>query len=107
MATPKRAVRARRVKVLARIAGLAATGRDARLEKAFLEARKASIPVKALRETLLQVYLFAGFPRTVNALDAMDRALGTPRTEVPEPLPVGPARRNFLRRRGRLLFERV
>lgn len=107
MAAPKRAVRTRRVKHLSRVAGLAALGRDEALGKAFAEARKNGITMKALRETLLQVFLFAGFPRTVNALGVLDSVLGPLRSEVPEPLPGGPARRNFLRRRGRTLFERV
>lgn len=107
MATPKRADRARRVQLLARAAGLAALGREKPLEKAFRDARGGGVPLKALRETLLQVFLFAGFPRTVNALDALERSFGPLRPEPPEPLPTGPARRNFLRRRGRMLFERV
>ncbi len=107
MAPRKRGPRARRVTLLARIAGLAALGREAPLEAAFRRARREGVAVKALRETLLQVYLFAGFPRTVNALEALDRALGGPRPGAPERIPGGAARRGFLRRRGEGLFGRV
>ncbi len=102
MGTRKRADRAGRVRLLARIAGLAALGRERPLGEAFLAARKGGVPLRAVRETLLQVFLFAGFPRTVNALDVLERSLGPLPPVVPERLPPGAARR-----RGRLLFDRV
>ena len=96
------ASRIHRIARCARIAGLAATGDEGGLVRAFRAARRAGVPTGALRETLLQVYLFAGFPRTVNGLDAMERALGPARPTKPERLRPGAARR-----RGRALFDRV
>ena len=74
---------------------------------AFRMARRSGVPLRALREALLQTFLFAGYPRTINALDALEEALGPLRSELPEMLPSGPARRNRLRRRGLALFQRV
>ncbi len=99
--------RLRRIARLARIAACAALGREADLLRSFRSARRARVPLAALRETLLQVYLFAGFPRTVNALDVLERARGPLPAASPERLPPGAARRSFLRRRGRALFDRV
>ncbi|MCK6482095.1 MAG: carboxymuconolactone decarboxylase family protein [Planctomycetes bacterium] len=87
MAPRKRGPRARRVTLLARIAGLAALGREAPLEAAFRRARREGV--------------------AVNALEALDRALGGPRPGAPERIPGGAARRGFLRRRGEGLFGRV
>jgi 4-carboxymuconolactone decarboxylase len=85
-----------RIRALARIAALAAVGRTAGLPRAFAGAR--GVPARAVRETLLQVYLFAGFPRTVNALEV----LGEGPPDRPERLPPAAARR-----RGLALFRRV
>lgn len=92
---------------LARLAALAALGRDRDLERGFRAAAREGIPLRALREAMLQVFLFAGFPRTVNALDALERSLGRLPPEAPEELPAGEARRRALRRRGLALFGRV
>ncbi len=96
-----------RVRLLARLAGLAATGRTGELEGAVRAAAAARVPLRAIRETLLQVYLFAGFPRTVNALDALERALGPLPPGAPERIPAGEPGRRLLRRRGLALFGRV
>jgi alkylhydroperoxidase/carboxymuconolactone decarboxylase family protein YurZ len=92
----------RRTAHCARVAACAALGRDRELAAALRAARRGGVPVRALRETLLQVHLFAGFPRTVNALAVLEGTLG--------PLP--PGRRERLApgaalRRGRALFGRV
>ena len=94
--------RRHRIRHLARIAALAALGRERALGPAFRAARRAGVPIRALRETLLQTFLFAGFPRTVNALEAMERAFGPVRAGPPERLPAGEAPR-----RGTALFRRV
>jgi alkylhydroperoxidase/carboxymuconolactone decarboxylase family protein YurZ len=77
------------------------------MEAAARAAAAARVPLRAIRETLLQVYLFAGFPRTVNALDALERALGRLPPGAPERLPAGEEGRRLLRRRGLALFGRV
>ena len=94
--------RARRIRRLARIAALAATGRDGPLVSAFRAARRAGVPLRAIREALLQTFLFAGFHRTVNALDALERALGPRPAGRPERVSAAAARR-----RGNTLFRRV
>ena len=98
--TDRRAVRVRR---LARIAALAAVGRAGDLVPAFRAAAREKVPLRAIRETLLQVTLFAGFPRTVNALEALERALGPRAADRPEPVRGD----GVLRRRGEALFRRV
>jgi alkylhydroperoxidase/carboxymuconolactone decarboxylase family protein YurZ len=85
-----------RIRRLARIAALAAVGRTGDLGREVAAAR--GIPLRALRETLLQVYLFAGFPRTVNALEV----LGERPPDAPERVTPAEARR-----RGAALFRRV
>src|SRR5688572_19902070 len=66
----------RRTALCARVAACAALGRDRELAAALRAARRGGVPVRALRETLLQVHLFAGFPRTVNALAVLEGTLG-------------------------------
>jgi 4-carboxymuconolactone decarboxylase len=105
MARPQRAKP--RIGRLARLAGLAATGRTGDLEAEIRAAAAARVPLRAIRETLLQVSLFAGFPRTVNALDALERALGRRPPDPPERLPAGEEGRRLLLRRGLALFGRV
>ncbi len=107
MATHKGTRRGPRVQHLARIAALAALGKDDPLEEAFRAARADSVPIRAVRETLLQTFLFAGFPRCVNALEVLERAHGRLPASPPETLPWGNMRRNFLRRRGLDLFRQV
>ena len=51
----------RRIRRLARIAALAAVGRTGALAREVALSR--GLPLRAVREALLQVYLFAGFPR--------------------------------------------
>lgn len=51
---------------LARVGAAAGSGDPGRLVDAF-EAAVAETPVEDLEEVLLQTYLFAGFPRTINA----------------------------------------
>jgi alkylhydroperoxidase/carboxymuconolactone decarboxylase family protein YurZ len=96
-----------RMSLLAPVAALAATGREPALAEALRNARRGHMSVRALRETLLQVYLFAGFPRCVNALDLMDETLGPLPPVRPEVLPTGARRRPHLQERGLALFRRV
>ncbi len=92
----------RRIRHLARIAALAALGRERPLEAAFRAALRGGVPIRAVRETLLQTFLFAGFPRTVNALEVLERAAGRRGPGAAERLPAGESRR-----RGAALFRRV
>jgi alkylhydroperoxidase/carboxymuconolactone decarboxylase family protein YurZ len=90
------------VRRLARLAALAALGREGDLEAEFRSCARGGVPLRAVRETLLQVFLFAGFPRTVNALDALERSLGH---RPPDREARGGA--GLHRRRGLALFRRV
>jgi 4-carboxymuconolactone decarboxylase len=95
--------RTRRIRRLSRLVALAAVGRRRDLPRAFRAARRDGVPVRALREAVLQTCLFAGFPRAVNAFEALEAALG--------PLPAGRPERaaggRGYRRRGVALFGRV
>ncbi|MHC4821394.1 MAG: carboxymuconolactone decarboxylase family protein [Planctomycetota bacterium] len=108
MATgPKRPTRRERISLLARIAALAALGRRKRLVALFRTADAAGVTIRAMRETILQTYLFAGFPRAVNALQAMDEGLGPRAPDAEEKAPRGEKRRRHFRERGERLFRRV
>jgi len=69
---------------------------------ALRTAAPAGEPDRAWREVALQVHVFAGFPRAVEAYDVLERAggLGSP---APEELLAEPDRQE----RGRALFERI
>jgi len=104
MSRPRRTARREaRLRRLARIAALAATGRTRALGAQFRACVRERVPLRAVRETLLQVFLFAGFPRTVNALEALERALGR---RPPDP-PERTGGEGRVRRRGEALFRRV
>jgi 4-carboxymuconolactone decarboxylase len=95
--------RSGRVRRLAAVAGAAALGRESELGVALRAAIRAGVTLRALRETLLQVHLFAGFPRAVNALEALERAAGGV-LPAERPERAGAAAH---RRRGVALFRRV
>ena len=87
--------------MLARIAVCAAMGRSDELEALYREADEAGVPPGDLAEATLQVFLFAGYPRTIVAFQALSRVLGdraAPSLESDPP--------NFAVR-GRETFEKV
>lgn len=53
------------------VAALAAAGDMARLPAALEQALDAGLPVGDAREVLVQLYAYAGFPRSLNALTAL------------------------------------
>lgn len=59
---------------LARITVLAAQGRDRALRRELASCR--DVPQTLVREALLQLLLFAGYPRTIDALFACHETLG-------------------------------
>lgn len=72
-----------RVRRLARIAAAAATGRREALAE-FLREAVPALPRADLQEALLQVFLFAGYPRGITAFEALaEVAAGPPPTEAP------------------------
>lgn len=57
-----------RQKYLSLIAALAATGKISGLNSALHQAMDADVPVNDCREVFVQLYAYAGFPRSLNAL---------------------------------------
>ncbi|MHC4409348.1 MAG: carboxymuconolactone decarboxylase family protein [Planctomycetota bacterium] len=88
-----------RIERLARIVAAAAVGRTDELPRLYREAHDAGISPADLAEATLQVFLFAGYPRTIVAFQALQAvAPGTP--------PLEPDRQDFTER-GRAIFEEV
>lgn len=87
---------------LVRIAAATMLGREGVLRREIRDARSGGVSIADLRETLLQTYLFAGFPRAINAFRILDEHPGG-RAE--------PARRSTAsrdrRRRGERLCRRI
>ena len=50
------------------IAALAAAGQIDRLNAALVQGLEAGLTISTLREVLVQLYAYAGFPRSLNAL---------------------------------------
>lgn len=88
-----------RIERLARIVAAAAAGRSAELPGLYREAQQSGIPPGDLAEATLQVFLFAGYPRTIVAFQAL-------RSVSADPAPSEPDRRDFTER-GRETFEKV
>nr|GGH94657.1 hypothetical protein GCM10011355_09360 [Aquisalinus luteolus] len=59
------------------IAAFTAAGDIEKLEAAITEALDAGVPVYDIREVLIQMYAYAGFPRSLNALTALADILET------------------------------
>jgi len=96
---------------LAPVAAAAALGLASRLETAIDDALHAGCGAVEIRETLLVVSLFAGFPRTLDALAVARRVFAR---RLPGGVPAAPepglprddaARREVFRTRGRALFD--
>lgn len=85
-----------RIGHLARLSVLAALGRDRALRSAILQARQAGVPLRQIKEVFLQSYLFAGFPRMINAFLTLATVPGS-RGGAPFEGLLSPA---LLRRRG-------
>ena len=66
-----------RIQRLARIAAAAAGGRTDELPRLYAEAHDGGVSAEDLAEVTLQVFLFAGYPRTILAFQALRGALGT------------------------------
>jgi len=77
----------------------AAAGRSTELPALYREAHASGIPPGDLAEATLQVFLFAGYPRTILAFQALQAT-------APGPVPTEPDRGDFLER-GRETFRKV
>ncbi|MEV6848958.1 carboxymuconolactone decarboxylase family protein [Actinoplanes sp. NPDC051411] len=81
----------------AAIGAFAATGRLPHLRDALTEGLDAGLTVNQIKEILVQMYAYAGFPRSLNALGEFMSLLEQRRAdgitdlagEQPKPLPVG------------------
>jgi 4-carboxymuconolactone decarboxylase len=90
------------VRRLVRIAVLTGAGREGLLRRELKAARRAKIPFRRIQETILQTYLFAGFPRAINGFWVLEEVFGG---GVP-PAPVE-GRRPGWRARGERLCRRI
>jgi len=90
-----------RIQHLSSIVVAAAQGWRDELPTRYTAAAEAGIPVSDLFEATLQVFLFAGYPRTIGAFEALHEAF--PDAEGP---PTEPDRDDFAAR-GRETFEKV
>ncbi|HEX4932879.1 MAG TPA: carboxymuconolactone decarboxylase family protein, partial [Gemmatimonadaceae bacterium] len=66
---------------LVRLAAVIASGTEAQIRAAMAGAVSATVPPVWVEELILQTYLFAGFPRGLNAMREWRRASGS---EAPE-----------------------
>ena len=74
-------------KAIAPIAAFAATGDMARLDEALGRGLDAGLSVSDARELLVQLYAYAGFPRSLNALGQLMKTLEARRARGIEDLP--------------------
>jgi 4-carboxymuconolactone decarboxylase len=87
---------------LPRIAAAAAMGRRDLCRRWCREALDGGVPAADLQEAALQVFLFAGYPRGIDAFEDVHGAIGG---EAPAPRVEGGA--GDPAARGRALFERI
>jgi alkylhydroperoxidase/carboxymuconolactone decarboxylase family protein YurZ len=63
------------------IAAFAAAGDMSRLRTALEQGLEAGLTVSEIREVLVQLYAYAGFPRSLNALDEFMKVLDARRRQ--------------------------
>lgn len=93
-------MQSKRRELLCRMAAAAAVGRGEEFARHAREAVAIGVPPADLQEATLQVFLFAGYPRTIVALEALAPLVGgsaPPQEETPGDLDA----------RGRALFGRI
>jgi len=89
-----------RIRHLTRIVRAAAEGRKDRLRALYEAALADGVAAADLQEATLQVFLFAGFPRTIGAFEELGKVVDTP-PPVEDPPPAD------LEERGLELFRRI
>jgi len=70
---------------LVRISLLGATGKLEELGKALNDASDDGVKLEEIKEALLETYLFAGYPRAINALRTLRDTLGVRDPDEPNP----------------------
>lgn len=65
---------------IATIAALAAQGDLDNLEKSLHTGLDAKLTINEIKEILIQLYAYVGFPRSINAINTFIRVLGKLRT---------------------------
>src|SRR4051794_5460491 len=58
------------------VSALTATGNIPELKKALSDALEAGLTVNELKEVLVQLYAYCGFPRSLNGINALISVLG-------------------------------
>jgi len=98
-----------RIRHLAPIVVAAAQGWRDELPDRYRAAAEAGIPVADLFEATLQVFLFAGYPRTIGAFEALHEALHETLPDVEDAAGAAPleADRDDFAERGRATFAKV
>ena len=69
---------------LVRLAAVVASGTEVDIRSAMTRATSARLPRVWVEELILQTYLFAGFPRALNAMREWRKASGSPAPEQDE-----------------------
>jgi len=96
-----------RTRHLARLAAAAALGRRELLKDWYAAAHADGVPAEDLFEATLQVFLFAGFPRTIDAFEELHAALpDAPPPPLEEPTATE-AGDGDVSGRGRAYFDRI
>jgi 4-carboxymuconolactone decarboxylase len=69
---------------LVRLAAIIASGTEPEIRAAMSGVARTDVPAQWIEELILQTYLFAGFPRGLNAMREWRRASGVPAPERDE-----------------------
>jgi 4-carboxymuconolactone decarboxylase len=97
--TPNVAPLDRATRAIVRLAAAVTAGSELDIRRACTEAARDADPVEA-EEVLLQSYLFAGFPRTLNSMREWRRASGRPAPAADDDAHATPAQIDEWRERG-------
>ena len=58
------------------ISAFASNGTPEKLKKSLTEGQDAGVPVYEIKEVLVQMYAYTGFPRSLNAINTFEAVLG-------------------------------
>jgi 4-carboxymuconolactone decarboxylase len=83
------------------------TGREGAARRHYEAALAAGVPAVKLVEIARMAHLFGGFPRAIQGLKALERALAERGLAAPPDSEPGPRERSAERPRGETLFRRI